>query len=433
MASNINQKLFDDISVSRDQMNRIRALFAQLLKDYKGSASVRLWNGETVAGHADDPSTLDIRNPAVVRNLIVSQDIMTLAEAFLTDDVDVEGPIEGIFDLVDFIQQHGPRHRQRWLAGWKAVGLPSRYRAKETNKIRAKRAMRHNTRASIGHHYDVSNEFYRLWLGPEMVYSCAYFHDSSQSLEQAQRDKLDYICRKSRLVPGQRLLDIGCGWGALVIWAAKHYGVTAHGITLSRQQYEYARDRIQQEGLTERVTVALCDYRELSGAARYDRIVSIGMFEHVGVHQFPLYFSKVCELLKSDGLFLNHGITNDAGWRNTPITQFVNRYVFPDGELARIGEVNQAMEAAGFEVIDVENLRPHYALTCRHWVRSLEQASERAHELTSDMTYRVWRLYMAGAAHYFQQGSLRLYQVLAGVADTPWRLPLRRDGLYRSN
>ena len=430
MNTDTPEKIRSEFTLPSAQLQHIRELFAEFLPTYQGNASVRLWNGETVIGKPGNPTTLIIRNPAVLRKLVVGQDLLTLGEAFLIGDVDVDGPIEEVFELVDSLQQHSPRLRLHWLAGLKTLGLPAHYHAKETRKSRAKRAMRHNSRASIGHHYDVSNEFYRLWLDPEMVYSCAYFQDTTQSLAQAQCDKLDYICRKLRLKPGQKLLDIGCGWGTQILWAAKYYGVTAHGITLSREQYEYAKARIEHEDLAERVSVELCDYRELSPDARYDRIVSVGMFEHVGLRQFPLYFGKVRELLNPDGLFLNHGITNDAGWRDTPITRFVNRYVFPDGELTRIGEVNQAMEDAGFEIIDVENLRPHYELTCRRWVQRLEAASEQAQKLTNDMTYRIWRLYMAGSAHYFQQGSLRLYQVLASVADIPWQLPLRRDDLY---
>ena len=276
----------------------------------------------------------------------------------------------------------------------------------------------------------MGNDFYRLWLDPEYVYSCAYFRDAGQSLAEAQHDKLDYICRKLRLAPGQRLLDIGCGWGALLFWAARHYGVQAHGITLSVQQYHLACERVRKEGLGDLVSIELLDYRDLDGKDCYDRIVSVGMFEHVGVRNIPHYFGRVQRLLKSGGLFLNHGITSETGWRRTPLTRFMNCYIFPDGELARISDVMDTMERSGFELLDVESLRPHYVLTLRHWVLTLESNREAAISASSEATYRLWRLYMAGSAHYFQEGSIGVYQILAGRVRCPLSVPLRRDDLY---
>jgi len=415
---------------SARQLARIRKLFEALLPGYQGRASIRLWDGTRVAGKTSAPTTVVLRQPAVIRRLLVSRDILALGEAFLAGDIDIEGPIEGAFDLVDYLDDHSPGWSARWRAAWRALGLPVRYHAPGTRGLRARRSARRNSRASIGHHYDVSNDFYRLWLDPEMVYSCAYFREPAQTLEAAQRDKLDYVCRKLRLRPGQHLLDIGCGWGALIRHAATHYGVQAHGITLSGQQYDYARARVRDEGLDDQVTVDLCDYRNLPRETRFDRIVSIGMFEHVGIRNFPTYFETVKGLLRPGGLFLNHGITNDSGWLDTPITRFVNRYVFPDGELTRVSEVSSALERAGFEILDVEDLRPHYAMTCRRWVRRLEQASEQARALTNEMIYRIWRLYMAGAGYYFQQGSLRVYQALVCHSGEPWPVPLRRNDLY---
>lgn len=233
------------------------------------------------------------------------------------------------------------------------------------------------------------------------------------------------------MASGQQLLDIGCGWGGLIRWAARHYGVKAHGITLSEQQYLHARERIRAEGLEDRVSVELRDYRELSEAARYDLVVSVGMFEHIGIANFPAYFDTVGRVLKPGGLFLNHGITNDTGWEDTSLNRFVNRYVFPDGELARISEVVTAMETAGFEILDVEGLRRHYALTLRHWVSALESNRDEAIRLTSEATYRLWRLYMAGSAFYFEQGCTNVYQVLAGHRRQTLGVPLRRNDIYR--
>ena len=259
----------------------------------------------------------------------------------------------------------------------------------------------------------------------------AYFQDADQTLAGAQQDKLDYICRKLRLKPGQKLLDIGCGWGALVRWAARRYGVQAHGITLSEEQHQYALQLIRAEGLEEQVTVELRDYRSLPDQARYDRVVSVGMFEHIGLKNFEVYFSTIKRVLKHGGLFLNHGISNDTGWQRTPITRFINRYIFPDGELARISDVVSAMETAGFELLDVESLRRHYALTLRHWVRSMETHKDQAVRVAGEKIYRLWRLYMAGSAWYFEEGSLSVYQALAGHFGQPLSVTLRRDDLCR--
>ena len=287
-------------------------------------------------------------------------------------------------------------------------------------------------RNAIQFHYDVSNEFYALWLDQAMVYSCGYFEQPGTDLEQAQQAKLDHVCRKLRLQPGDRLLDIGCGWGALVIHAATHYGVHAHGVTLSQRQLELARLRISQAGLADRVTVELRDYRDLQGDSVYDKVASVGMFEHVGLKNLPVYFSTVHRLLKPAGLFLNHGITHDVeGWNKTSSTEFINRYVFPDGQLDTVSNIQRGMEHARFEIADVEALRPHYALTLRHWVARLEAHHEQALQYVSESTFRVWRLYMAACALEFESGEIGVYQVLASKrAVGPALLPLTRAHIY---
>ena len=398
---------------------------------YQGPVAVRLWNGETVIGSPEARCTLVLRHPAALRELVLRRDVKRLGEAYLAGHIDVVGDIETVFSLSDHLAELQLGASQRLALLGQALRLPRWSGEGVPERLRAGRHERRNSRDSIAHHYDLGNDFYRLWLDPQMVYSCAYFHDPSQSLAEAQTDKLDYICRKLRLEPGQTLLDIGCGWGALVLHAARHYGVTAHGITLSQQQYELARERIAQAGLGDRVTVELRDYRDLDGEARYDRIVSVGMFEHVGVDNFPVYFGTVRRLLRPGGLFLNHGITNDTGWQRTPLTEFINDYVFPDGELTRISTVQAAMEDAGFEILDVESLRRHYALTLRHWVRNLERHRDEAIAASSEATFRLWQLYMAGSAYYFDEGSLNVYQVLAAPAKDRLTIPLRRDDLYR--
>jgi cyclopropane-fatty-acyl-phospholipid synthase len=251
-------------------------------------------------------------------------------------------------------------------------------------------------------------------------------------LASAQHAKLDHICRKLLLQPGDRFLDIGCGWGALLIHAARHYGVEAHGVTLSRQQLELARERIAEAGLESRVTVELRDYRDLEGEALYDKVASVGMFEHVGLKNLPLYFATVRRLLKPQGLFLNHGITHDVeGWNNTLSTEFINRYIFPDGQLDTVSNILRGMEQGGFEIADAESLRPHYAMTLRCWVARLEQHHEQALKHVDESTYRCWRLYMAACALEFESGEIGVYQLLASKRTTGMAaLPLTRRHLY---
>ncbi|OGC13505.1 hypothetical protein A3D23_03535 [candidate division WOR-1 bacterium RIFCSPHIGHO2_02_FULL_53_26] len=267
-----------------------------------------------------------------------------------------------------------------------------------------------------------------------MIYSCAYFKRHGADIDEAQRDKLTYICRKLRLQPGEKLLDLGCGWGGLVIWAAKHFSVEALGITLSSNQFEYAQERIKREGIGHLCRVELRDYREIKGEGIFDKVVSIGMFEHVGLNNLPVYFGAAARLLKEKGLFLNHGITTDFTDSGRSVGQkFVNTFVFPDGELTNISEVSRQMEKAGFEILDIESLRTHYAKTLERWVHSLEKNEEKARALVPEKTYRIWRLYMAGSSYGFAHGSLNVYQVLASKHSEPGlpRVPLTRADLYQ--
>jgi cyclopropane-fatty-acyl-phospholipid synthase len=294
---------------------------------------------------------------------------------------------------------------------------------------------RRGNRANISHHYDVSNAFYRLWLDERMVYSCAYFRRDDDSLDAAQLQKLDHICRKLRLVPGERLLDIGCGWGGLILRAAEAWGVHATGITLSRNQYEHVKAEIGRRGLSGRVDVELADYEALPDEPRYDKIASVGMFEHVGVTRFPRYFGKIARVLRPGGFVLNHGITHN--WRTarslgSGIGDFVERYVFPGGELAHVSRVLAAMSDAGLEVVDAEALREHYARTLWHWTERLEANGEAARREAGEERYRIWRVYLAGSAHAFERGWLSLWQLLAGKPLVGGRLPhpLTRDYMY---
>ena len=406
-------------------------IISVVLADYRGDIAIRLWDGALAQGQPGAPCTLVFKEPGALRDLILHRNLLRLADCYLTGSIDVEGDLAALFDLRIYMGdlELSPCTRLHLLR--QALRLPKLNRQGSIHNWRAKLTAHRNSCASIAHHYDVSNDFYRVWLDPEMVYSCAYYRNSDQSLAEAQQEKLDYLCRKLRLEPGQTLLDIGCGWGSLALWAARHYGVQVHGITLSQAQQKLAAERVREAGLESKVRIELLDYRDLPENAQYDRVVSVGMFEHVGVRNFPIYFGTVRRVLKPNGLFLNHGITSETGWQRTSLTRFMNRYIFPDGELARISDVIDAMEHAGFEPLDVECLRRHYALTLRHWVQALETGCNKAIACSNEVTYRLWRLYMAGCAYYFDEGSIGLHQVLAGQKHQLQPVPLRRDDLYR--
>jgi cyclopropane-fatty-acyl-phospholipid synthase len=288
---------------------------------------------------------------------------------------------------------------------------------------------------AVRSHYDVGDDFFRLWLDRWRVYSCAYFRRADDTLDVAQEQKLDHICRKLRLAPGERFLDIGCGWGALVMWAAEHYRVRATGITLSRNQHDYARARVRELGLEERCEVRLLDYRDVPEDKSYDKLASVGMFEHVGRENLPVYFAKIARLLRPGGLALNHGITLNAPGENevgSGIGEFIDGYVFPGGELTHLAQVVEAMAVQGLECQDVESLRPHYAKTLWHWVERLEANRDAALAAVGDRLYRIWRVYMAGSAQSFERGWLSVYQVLAGrpLAGGALDLPTTRDDIY---
>jgi len=295
-----------------------------------------------------------------------------------------------------------------------------------------KRRSREADARAIAHHYDVSNEFYALFLDPLMVYTCAYYRDPDGKLEQAQRDKLDLVCRKLELKPGETLLDVGCGWGSLSIWAAQHYGVRAHGVTLSQAQAAYAAERIRKEGLGDRCRVEYLDYRDLPASARYQKIAAVGVIEHVGIPNYPAFFGSVRARLEDGGLYLNHGIVHEFHWKRTSQTEFLYRHVFPNGDLAGLSQTLTEIERAGFEIVDVENLRLHYARTCRQWVERLRERADEARAVAGERTYRTWLLYLTCSVVAFEDGSIGLHQVLSRKHGDPavGRAPRTREPLY---
>jgi len=363
--------------------------------------------------------TLRVPAASAVKYL-AKADLAALGEAFVEGHIEVDGPIgDAIRAAESLVRRLGGARKGR------VPGLLRNVHSKKTDS------------AAIRYHYDVSNDFYALWLDRRMVYSCAYFRTGEESIEQAQEHKLDHICRKLRLAPGERLLDIGCGWGALVLHAAERYGVRATGITLSENQHALANERIRAAGLQDRCEVRLQDYREVPGEGAFDKIASVGMFEHVGLKNLPLYFGVIRRLLADGGIALNHGITSiDPDSRSVGLGagDFIGKYVFPHGELPHLSLVIREMGAAGLEVMDSETLRLHYARTLQHWSGRLEANLDQAREFAGEKRLRIWRAYLAGCAHAFSEGWVSIQQVLAvKTGSDPRRnpLPWTRDYMYQ--
>ena len=399
--------------------NPLDTALSQLKKRVHAPVRVVLWDGREVdlSDEDDEPRvTLRLKEPRAAAAL-ARPTLLSLAEAYIEGGVDLEGDVREAI---------------------RSAEAMSRSREGELHDSSAPTNARHTKRGdrkAIEHHYDVSNEFYALWLDPRMVYSCAYFRTGPETLEQAQLAKLDHICRKLRLKPGERFLDIGCGWGALAMHAAANYGVDATGITISENQFRLATERIRAAGLESRCRVLMQDYRDHPGEDFYDKIASVGMFEHVGLRNLATYFATVTRLLRDRGLFLNHGITSSDPQNRAlgfGAGEFIGRYVFPRGELPHLHRVVHDMSEQPLEVHDVESLRPHYARTLDLWSGNFERHLAEATAASSERTARIWRLYLAGCAHAFEQGWISIYQILASKRKKPGRteLPLTRDWMY---
>lgn len=429
------------------QIEAARALVRELADKLDINAFVRLWDGSRLplGKVARGDFEIIIRDPGVIGAMMRKPNLDTIIQQYVAKGIDFSGGT-----LVDFGRQlqkdsKSVKLRTKDIARLGLKLAPFIFAKSGELKdahgfegdITGKKRKTDDNKDFIQFHYDLSNEFYALFLDPEMVYSCAYYTDWSNNVAQAQRDKLEMICRKLRLKRGDRLLDIGSGWGGLVCHAAQNYGVTAHGCTLSEEQLAFAREKVKRLGLENRVTFELVDYSNVTGT--YDKIASIGMYEHIGLKNIPTYMTKVRSLLADDGLFLNHAISRRApkdnkAWykgRVRPEKKAIAKYIFPGGELDDVGHSISAMERAGFEVHDVEGWRMHYARTCQLWCERLTANREEAIKHVGEEKYRIWVAYLAGVSLAFSRGTLRLFQTLASKsAKGPAPLPPTRADLY---
>lgn len=436
--------------MSSNESNKLlkaaKNLFTNIATVLEADLSIRLWDGSIVplGQNASSNIAIKIAHQGVIPSMLRRPTLDRFIRHYIAGDIDFEGG--SLLDIGYKLQNKSSRKKLKQLSKTRllldllpflfASSSPPARSREFAGDDKGERRSNRNEVDYIQFHYDVSNEFYQLFLDEEMIYTCGYFTDWNNSLDQAQYDKLEMICRKLRLKPGERFLDIGCGWGGLVCHAAKHHGVIAHGVTLSKEQYEYSQKKIQNENLGDQVTVELKDYRDLTGI--FDKISSIGMYEAIGVQAVPEYIKKVRSMLATDGLFLNHGITRKAKHRKTrfsarPEQRALTKYIFPGGELDDIGHTVQELEKHGFEIHDVEGWREHYALTTKHWCERLTLRKEEAISIVGEETYRIWVAYLAGCSLAFTRGSARLYQTLAGHnAKGRSPLPPTRADLYKS-
>lgn len=377
---------------------------------------LRLWDGHEFNLGPSPSVTIVVKDPQLVTQF-THPSLDLLGSAFVEGRLELEGPISEVVRVCDEMSQA--------LLEDEGENLP--VRAEHDKAADA---------AAIAYHYDLSNAFYQLWLDQEMVYSCAYFETGGETLEQAQQAKFRHLCRKLRLQSGEYLLDVGCGWGGLARYAAREFGVKVFGITLSEQQLVLARERVKAQGLDGQVELQLLDYRDLPQDGRFDKVVSVGMFEHVGHANLPVYCQRLFGAVREGGLVMNHGITakhTDGRPVGRGAGDFIERYVFPNGELPHLSMISAQISEVGLEVVDVESLRLHYARTLDFWSERLEDNLQAAAKLVPEQALRIWRLYLAGCAYAFAKGWINLHQILAVKphADGSHELPWTRDDLYR--
>ena len=438
MFSHIDPLPDEDTVVEMGESSNIRSAIGFFEELFRGcdtpNVAVRFWDGSVWKLRSDQrtDATLVLRHPESLSRMLRWPVQLAIGESYIYDDIDILGSLDALLPLVDHLME------RRWsLMDWLRCGaatwsqrsldrVPEETRSlvlhgRRHEKLRDKEAMRF--------HYDVPVEFYRLWLDSRLMYSCGYYQNDDDGLEQAQTQKLEYLCRKLRLKPGDRVLDIGCGWGGFAVHAAQVHGALVHGITLSRRQAEVANQRISAAGLSRRCRIEVRDFRDVLGEQMYDKIISIGLVEHIGKHRLASYYGRAMELLGPGGAFLTQGIGTRDG--QPTLGPFANRYVFPDAEVLPIQDIVRAAERSGFEVRDVESLREHYALTLSAWSKRLEAHHQEAVRVVGEVTYRIWRAYMAMAGYLFRVGRLSLYHTLCVRAeDGRAGLPLTREDWY---
>jgi cyclopropane-fatty-acyl-phospholipid synthase len=396
--------------------NRINAWVASVAPQMALPLRIELWNGRSFDFANEAPKvTIRVPHPSAARYLL-RPTLANLGTAYVEGAIEVRGRAADMIKVVNALARSTLQDGGRL-----------------SRMVRSFTHDRQRDAQAIRYHYDVSNDFYQQFLDPNLVYSCAYFARGDEDLASAQLNKIDHILRKIRLQPGQRLLDIGCGWGALVLRAAQRYRARCVGITLSENQYALARQRVKEAGLEQLVEIRLQDYRDVRGS--FDRITSVGMFEHVGVKHLREYFTMIHDLLADDGLVMNHGITTsdpDNGESPYGGGEFIDKYVFPQGELAHLGTVLTAMQQGQLEALDVENLRRHYARTCALWTENFEARAERIKELAGDKRFRIWHVYLAGSSYAFEHDWISLYQIVCGKAGRQAAaLPWSRQYMYQ--
>ena len=426
-----------------------RRIVAHVAEHLRADLSLRLWTGEVLplGPGARDDIQIVVARPSAVRRLLLKPGLMTGFELFATGDLRIEGadPLEAADRWDHGRAIHLARNVDKWLVAREAVPfllnggdqgatqIPA-WDATGDDGVGAARAGRRD-QDFIQFHYDVGNDFYALFLDPEMVYSSAYFPSHEATLEAAQAEKLDRICKKLRLKPGQKLLDVGCGWAGLSCWAAQHYGVTVHGVTLSQAQLDYGRAKVERLGLQDKVTLELKDYRQIETSGAYDAISQVEMFEHVGFANHETHFLEMKRLLKPGGLYFHQASVRRGGRdaiRPTPTTKVITRFIFPGGELDTIGMTVTNLGRLGFETLDVEDMREHFELTLREWTRRLYARREEAYALAGEARSRLWLIYFALFAKGFERGSVLVYQTVAQKRRPgPSGLPLDRKSLYQ--
>jgi cyclopropane-fatty-acyl-phospholipid synthase len=421
--------------------------------------SIKLWGQAELPAQAKPDFSLVLNHPGALRRMFSPPVELSAGEAYIYGDFDIEGDIYSFYSLLDILLSHNftPSDATKLITDIQRLPKsgPQHEIIRQPASLRGRLHSRERDLAAIRFHYNVSNEFYSLWLDRQMQYSCGYFPTGTEDLDTAQTKKIAHICRKLRLKPGERLLDIGCGWGGLAIAAAQNFGVKVLGVTLSDKQASYGQDQAARLGLADQVRIEMRDYRDLEQES-FDKIVSVGMFEHVGRTHLPEYFSQSYRLLKPGGLFLNHGISRRAQAVDLallkgldsdhhlaqPVQSYFERkvlglgsfsqhYIFPDGELVPVSEANLVAETNGFEVRDVEDLREHYALTLRNWVRRLEEHHAEAVAMVGEAVYRTWRLYMSFSAVQFENWQIAVHQSLLAKPDKgKAQLPMSRADIY---